>query len=80
MSNATIDHAGDGPVETADDPGASIRQFTGSSGAYYERQFDLIGNRSSFTWSFNLAAALLGPIWYGLRGLWKWGLPQGNRI
>ena len=75
MSNATIGHAGDGPVETADDPGASIRQFTGSSGAYYERQFDLIGNRSGFTWSFNLAAALLGPIWYGLRGLWKWGLP-----
>ena len=75
MSNVAIDHAGDGPVETADDQGASIRQFVGSSGAYYERQFDLIGNRSGFTWSFNVAAALLGPIWYGLRGLWRWGLP-----
>ena len=37
MSNVAIDHAGDGPVETANDQGASIRQFVGSSGAYYER-------------------------------------------
>ena len=75
VGNGAASGATGGPVKTTDDRGGSIRHFVGANAAYYERQFDLIGNRSGFTWSFNLAAALLGPIWYGMRGLWKWGLP-----
>ena len=52
-----------------------IEEFVGSNPDYYRRQFNRIGNKSDFTWTFNFAAALFGPIWFGLRGLWKWGLP-----
>ena len=60
VGNGAASGATGGPVKTTDDQGGSIRHFVGANAAYYERQFDLIGNRSGFTWSFNLAAALLG--------------------
>jgi len=43
--------------------------------SYYSRVFERIGATAKFTWTFNWIAALLGPIWYGMRGLWNWGLP-----
>jgi glycine betaine/proline transport system permease protein len=46
--------------------------FIGSNSAYYEEQFRLIGSTSTFTFTFNIFAALLGPIWFGLRGIWNW--------
>ncbi len=52
-----------------------VDKFVGVSAQYYEQQFAKIGATSHFTWTFNLIAALLGPIWYGVRGLWNWGLP-----
>ena len=52
-----------------------IGTFVGSSAEYYENEFRRIGATSGFTWTFNPAAALLGPVWYGMRGLWNWGLP-----
>jgi len=52
-----------------------IRSLWDPNPDYYRRQFNRIGNKSDFTWTFNFAAALFGPIWFGLRGLWKWGLP-----
>lgn len=52
-----------------------LREFVETSPDYYARQFAKIGATARFSWTFNLAAALLGPIWYGMRGLWKWGLP-----
>ena len=52
-----------------------IDEFVGSNGGYYATQFDKIGSTTSFTWTFNPAAALLGPIWFGMRHLWNWGLP-----
>ncbi|MEM7258384.1 MAG: glycine/betaine ABC transporter, partial [Pseudomonadota bacterium] len=52
-----------------------IPPFVATNGDYYQRQFDKIGSRARFTWTFNWVAALLGPIWYGMRGLWNWGLP-----
>lgn len=52
-----------------------LAQFAGTNAGYYQRVFAAIGARTGFVWSFNLAAFLLGPIWYGMRGLWKWGLP-----
>ncbi|SVD68105.1 uncharacterized protein METZ01_LOCUS420959, partial [marine metagenome] len=52
-----------------------VEEFSGSNGRYYGSQFTRIGNKSGFTLTFNWAAAIFGPIWFGFRGLWKWGLP-----
>ena len=54
---------------------ALITEYTRTSPAYYQREFSKIGANNTFVWSFNWAAFWLGPIWYGMRGLWKWGLP-----
>lgn len=52
-----------------------MREFVQTNPDYYRHQFEKIGSTAKFTWTFNLTAALLGPIWYGMRDLWKWGLP-----
>jgi len=52
-----------------------IAQFVGDRPQYYQKQFARIGGKAGFAWTFNAMAALLGPIWYGMRGLWNWGLP-----
>lgn len=57
-----------------------IAEFVESHPDYYRRQFKRIGERSGLSWAsrlktFNVAAALLGPIWFGMRGLWSRGLP-----
>ena len=52
-----------------------IPEFVDSNPDYYQAQFKKIGSRAGFTWTFNPVAALLGPIWFGMRGLWNWGLP-----
>jgi len=52
-----------------------IRDFVETNPDYYERAFAKIGAHSRFAWTFNGAAFLLGPIWFGIRGIWKWGLP-----
>jgi len=59
-------------AETRD---ALLREFVETNPDYYARQFAKIGATARFSWTFNLAAALLGPVWFGMRGLWKWGLP-----
>ena len=53
----------------------NIREFVETSPDYYIEQFDKIGASSRFTPTFNLMAGLLGPIWFGARGLWSWALP-----
>lgn len=50
-------------------------EFVETSHDFYRRQFEKIGSTARFSWTFNIMAALLGPIWYGMRSLWKWGLP-----
>lgn len=53
----------------------AIAQFTGSiNQAYYSRTFHAIGESRSFVWTLNRAALVLGPIWFGFRGLWQWML------
>lgn len=52
-----------------------LREFVDSSPEYYTKNFAKIGAKASFSWTFNWVAALLGPIWFGMRGIWKWGLP-----
>ena len=52
-----------------------IAKFVATNPDFYAAQFQKIGAKAGFAWTFNWAAALLGPIWYGMRGLWNWGLP-----
>ncbi|MGU9961435.1 MAG: ABC transporter permease [Candidatus Puniceispirillales bacterium WSBS_2018_MAG_OTU23] len=52
-----------------------LRGFVQTNPDYYSKNFAKIGATASFTFTFNWMAALLGPIWYGMRGIWKWGLP-----
>jgi glycine betaine/proline transport system permease protein len=46
-----------------------VTRFAGPNAAYYARAFAAIQAQSRPVISFNLAAALLGPIWAGMRGL-----------
>jgi len=66
--------AAEAPPLEVEDRGALTARFAGSNAAYYEQQFRLIGSTAGFTWTFNAAAAALGPVWYGLRGIWNWSL------
>ncbi len=52
-----------------------IRTFIGPNADYYIAQFARIGERPGFRFTFNRAAALFGPLWFGMRGLWAWALP-----
>lgn len=50
---------------------ASISQFAGQNGEYYSSAFHKIHESSGFLPNtFNVAAALLGPIWAAMRGIW----------
>ncbi len=52
-----------------------ISEFVTTNPKYYESRFEKIGARTGFSWTFNFGAALLGPVWFGMRNLWSWGLP-----
>ena len=47
-----------------------VANFANENAAYYEKAFARIQSTTGFTFSWNMAAALLGPIWGALRGLW----------
>ncbi len=61
--------------EYSDQRREHIRTFVATNADYYIAQFDKIGASARFTPTFNAAAGLLGPIWFGARGLWMWALP-----
>ncbi|MGJ7038340.1 glycine betaine/proline transport system permease protein [Shinella sp. BE166] len=46
-----------------------VREFTRQGADYYARVFARIRSHAGFTWSFNWAAALLGPIWATARNI-----------
>ena len=48
----------------------SIKRFTKTNGEYYNAEFQKIQSSNTFTWSFNLFAALLGPFWAAGRNVW----------
>ncbi len=48
----------------------SIREFSGSESDYYVRTFSEIQNSTESVNPWNMAAAVLGPIWSAGRGLW----------
>ncbi|MEM9198516.1 MAG: ABC transporter permease subunit [Pseudomonadota bacterium] len=75
MSDMTITAASDIKVDrVALD--ASITEFAERNGDYYATQFHRIHESTGLIpVSFNLAAALLGPVWAAMRGIWGffWG-------
>ena len=51
-----------------------ITDFVKTNPNYYINQFQKIGSKPTFSFSFNLYAAILGPIWFGMRNIWNWAL------
>ena len=51
-----------------------LAHFVVTNVDYYRRQFSHIGSRADFVWTFNLWAFVLGPMWYGARSIWNYGL------
>ena len=58
------------PSDSREDVSDLAREFVVKNGSYYVRQFGRLGDAKSFAWTFNWAAALLGPLWLGGRRLW----------
>jgi len=49
----------------------SVHEFAGTKGEYYASEFKRVQKSSSgYCWTFNLGAALFGPLWATARGLW----------
>ena len=48
----------------------AIDRFVGLSPQYYRRVFHRLDEHVGFALSFNLPAAMLGPLWWGFRHLW----------
>ena len=49
---------------------ASIGEFTQENTPYYTAAFTKIQDATSFAFTWNTAAAALGPIWAAFRGVW----------
>ena len=79
MTESTVnpleDTESDAALAYAEERRDNIREFVETSPDYYIAQFDKIGASSRFTPTFNLMAGILGPVWFGARGLWSWALP-----
>ena len=51
-----------------------ISNFVITNSEYYIKEFKKIGSKPSYSFSFNLFASLLGPIWFGMRNIWNYAL------
>ena len=51
-----------------------IANYVISNPDYYIKEFKKIGSKRSYSFSFNLFASLLGPIWFGMRNIWNYAL------
>ena len=51
-----------------------IKNFVILNPDYYVKEFKKIGSKPSYSYSFNLFAALFGPVWFGLRNVWNYAL------
>jgi glycine betaine/proline transport system permease protein len=45
-------------------------EFVVQNGPYYTHQFERLEDAQTFAWTFNWAAALLGPLWMAGRNIW----------
>ena len=48
----------------------SVDEFVGENAAYYSAAFAKIQGTNGFAWTWNSMAAIFGPLWGALRGLW----------
>ncbi|MEL6267128.1 MAG: ABC transporter permease subunit [Pseudomonadota bacterium] len=53
---------------------AQVATFVRTRPDYYAEAFDRIRSKSGFVPTLNLIAGLMGPVWFGARGLWKWAV------
>ncbi len=60
--------------ETAGRLNALVSEFTGQSKSYYQQVFSYMMEAPGYRFTLNWAAGLLGPVWFGARGLWSWFL------
>lgn len=51
-----------------------IDEFVGQNAPYYRGVFDTMLRAPGYRFTLNWVAALLGPVWFGARGLWNWFL------
>ena len=51
-----------------------VAEFVRTNPDYYAKNFKEIGAQAGFVRTFNIWAGILGPIWFGARGLWSWAL------
>ena len=75
MTDVTVTAASDIEVDR-EQLDASINQFAEKNGSYYANAFHKIHESTGFfPNTFNVAAALLGPVWAAMRGVWGffWG-------
>ena len=49
---------------------SSIGEFAKENSEYYAVEFSKIQGTSGFPWSWNTMAAVLGPLWAAIRGVW----------
>ncbi len=61
-------------VETAE-TASDVETFVTLNESYYAGQFKAIGDKRGFLVTWNLAAFVLGSVWFGMRSLWAYFLP-----
>ena len=49
---------------------SSVADFVRENDSYYSTQFSKIQGKNGFVFSWNMMAALFGPLWGAFRGLW----------
>lgn len=76
--NSTLQHTETAPQDEKNTYQQSVDQLVDQycvqNSSYYQQAFARISGANRFILSFNLMAALLGPIWFAARGLWNWFL------
>ncbi len=60
--------------ETAERLNTLVGEFAGKSAAYYQQVFAYMMQAPGYRFTLNWVAGLLGPVWFGARGLWSWFL------
>ena len=60
--------------DTAERLDTLITDFTGTNADYYRKTFRHMMAAPGYRFTLNWMAGLLGPIWFGARGLWSWFL------
>ncbi|MCZ0963934.1 ABC transporter permease [Paracoccus benzoatiresistens] len=61
-------------TDTSERMSGLIDEFVGQSQPYYRRVFGYMMQAPGYRFTFNPAAAVLGSVWFGARGLWPWFL------